>query len=966
MAMDSDRWSEGEPGGSMRSRTWSSMRSREEGLMSVDEVESPFPGLEVDLSASDLRETAYEVLVCATVVNEAISAAAGSKSPGSPHSPAHFAVRRLKKALTIKSRRRGGVDSHSRDLDIARSQMEISERRDGRIRKALSRAAEHSGNRLEALLVPLELLANLSSSDFSNSQEYRKWQKRQLTVLEAGLLVYPARVHESSDAFAAQFRKAVSDIRDRQSRGSKLKEGIQALRAASTGLAGGDECHWASGFPLNVHLYDMLLRSLFDSLEEGSFIFEIDQMMDLVKKTWGILGITEFLHHVCFMWVLFRQFIVTGQVEAELLRTAEVELREARRSHPGETSLQSDLLSSVLTSIQGWSEMRLLSYHVHFTKKEVRAMDGLASLSILVDEVLNEHVLQEAGEINSHIARLRSDEYIQGSVQACFTQVYNNVLGECGQVCSTALVELAKNVAQLASDEEENFSPIFKQWHPCPARLAASTLHTCYTRELKYFMSKSTEPTKDVLRALESAAMLEKKLMRMCSESSLNSGEFTHGSSIAADAAIDKLVSDWLEENLQKLAEWVHRNVQQEDWSSDALREHYAMSGVEVLRMVEDLLDAFFALPVYENPNFLRNLISGVSSVLERYAFLTVAGCEPKEVNLFSERKILTPSLLKSSSLLNRVGEVWKKRSETLTLYRNKVWPQLNEADAGDDVAATDVEHLCVRMNTLYYIETQMEFLEKKIRYGWQELTSGTKLEANEDVKFSGARHYCQNGIQKLCEFIAYQMVFCDMRDKHWEVMYSSKHYRIKPAIDYLNTQLLKVAESSSDWLRDRLVKHIMKASFEAFVQVASHQSKLHAVEAPEVEMYEEEFDYLVELFKAGGEGLQDDLVDRTAEPVLDFLKLLLIKPAKQEQIEADEEESRDSSSSPSSGGGFMAVVDFEANLRVMFTKSSKSPPVPQGLQHLTNTNVLATALGYRCHSMASKFVKKSFDFSKV
>ncbi|EFJ10239.1 hypothetical protein SELMODRAFT_128615, partial [Selaginella moellendorffii] len=808
------------------------------------------------------------------------------------------------------------------------------------------------------LLVPLELLANLSSSDFSNSQEYRKWQKRQLTVLEAGLLVYPARVHESSDAFAAQFRKAVSDIRDRQSRGSKLKEGIQALRAASTGLAGGDECHWASGFPLNVHLYDMLLRSLFDSLEEGSFIFEIDQMMDLVKKTWGILGITEFLHHVCFMWVLFRQFIVTGQVEAELLRTAEVELREARRSHPGETSLQSDLLSSVLTSIQGWSEMRLLSYHVHFTKKEVRAMDGLASLSILVDEVLNEHVLQEAGEINSHIARLRSDEYIQGSVQACFTQVSLNHADfsadiKVSYLCSTALVELAKNVAQLASDEEENFSPIFKQWHPCPARLAASTLHTCYTRELKYFMSKSTEPTKDVLRALESAAMLEKKLMRMCSESSLNSGEFTHGSSIAADAAIDKLVSDWLEENLQKLAEWVHRNVQQEassffclDWSSDALREHYAMSGVEVLRMVEDLLDAFFALPVYENPNFLRNLISGVSSVLERYAFLTVAGCG-KTALLFS-------------------STIKFKRSETLTLYRNKVWPQLNEADAGDDVAATDVEHLCVRMNTLYYIETQMEFLEKKIRYGWQELTSGTKLEANEDVKFSGARHYCQNGIQKLCEFIAYQMVFCDMRDKHWEVMYSSKHYRIKPAIDYLNTQLLKVAESSSDWLRDRLVKHIMKASFEAFVQVASHQSKLHAVEAPEVEMYEEEFDYLVELFKAGGEGLQDDLVDRTAEPVLDFLKLLLIKPAKQEQIEADEEESRDSSSSPSSGGGFMAVVDFEANLRVMFTKSSKSPPVPQGLQHLTNTNVLATALGYRCHSMASKFVKKSFDFSKV
>lgn len=80
-----------------------------------------------------------------------------------------------------------------------------------------------------------------------------------------------------------------------------------------------DACHWADGYPLNVHIYIALLRTIFDTKDETLVLDEVDELVELMKKTWSTLGINKLVHNMCFTWVLFEQYIVTGEVELDLL-----------------------------------------------------------------------------------------------------------------------------------------------------------------------------------------------------------------------------------------------------------------------------------------------------------------------------------------------------------------------------------------------------------------------------------------------------------------------------------------------------------------------------------------------------------------------------------------------------------------------------------------------------------------------
>jgi len=62
-------------------------------------------------------------------------------------------------------------------------------------------------------------------------------------------------------------------------------------------------------------------------------------------------------------------------------------------------------------------------------------------------------------------------------------------------------------------------------------------------------------------------------------------------------------------------------------WEPDALREHYAPSAVEVLRIADETLDAFFALPVSQFPEVLQDLVTGLDEALQSYASQIIAPC---------------------------------------------------------------------------------------------------------------------------------------------------------------------------------------------------------------------------------------------------------------------------------------------------------------------------------------------------
>ncbi|CAL0321156.1 unnamed protein product [Lupinus luteus] len=160
-----------------------------------------------------------------------------------------------------------------------------------------------------------------------------------------------------------------------------------------------DVCHWADGFPFNIHLYTKLLQSIFDIRDETLVLDEVDELLELMKKTWSTLGIALPIHNVCFTWVLFHQYIVTGQVEPDLLCGSHAMLNEVANDAKREKdSLYVKILSSVLSSMQGWAEKRLLNYHEFFQRGNANQIENLLPVMLSASKILGEDLTITDGE----------------------------------------------------------------------------------------------------------------------------------------------------------------------------------------------------------------------------------------------------------------------------------------------------------------------------------------------------------------------------------------------------------------------------------------------------------------------------------------------------------------------------------------------------------------------------------------
>nr|XP_019703292.1 protein unc-13 homolog isoform X2 [Elaeis guineensis] len=131
------------------------------------------------------------------------------------------------------------------------------------------------------------------------------------------------------------------------------------------------------------------------------------------------------------------------------------------------------------------------------------------------------------------------------------------------------LAILAKDIGDLASKEKALFSPILKKWHPLAAGIAVATLHSCYGNELKQFISGVTELTPDTVQVLKAADKLEKALVHIAVEDSVDSDD--GGKSLIremppyeAESAIANLVKTWIKTRVDRLKESFDRNLQQE------------------------------------------------------------------------------------------------------------------------------------------------------------------------------------------------------------------------------------------------------------------------------------------------------------------------------------------------------------------------------------------------------------------
>ncbi|KAF5936151.1 hypothetical protein HYC85_027280 [Camellia sinensis] len=927
---------------------------------------SPFGDLTPTLSAADIRDTAYEIFVAAcrtssgkslTYISSNSSNSDRSLSP-SPSSPSmqrsltSTAASKMKKALGIQSsskRSEGSPSSGGKTKkpvtvgELMRVQMRVSETTDSRIRRALLRiAAGQVGKRVESMVLPLELLQQYKLSDFTDQVEYEAWQKRNLRLLEAGLLLHPHLPLDKSNTASQRLRQIIHGALDRPIETGRNSESMQVLRSAVMSLSSrstdgslAESCHWADGSPLNLQLYEILLEACFDANDQTSIVEEVDELMELIKKTWGILGINQMLHNICFSWVLFNSFVATGQVENNLLYAADSQLAEvAKDAKTTKDPAYSKILSSTLSSMLGWAEQRLLAYHDTFDSGNIDSMQSIVSLGvsaakILVEDISNEYRRRRKGEVD--VARNRIDTYIRMEKADSSRRASRNQRNPL-----PVLAILAKDVGELSINEKDIFSPILKRWHPFAAGVAVATLHVCYGNELKQFISGITELTPDAVQVLTAADKLEKDLVQIAVEDSVDSDD--GGKAIIremppfeTEAAIANLVKVWIKVRVDRLKEWVDRNLQQEQIKKDMLHQP-----VEVLRMIDETLDAYFQLPIPIHPALLPDLMAGLDRCLQYYVAKAKSGCGSR--NTF----VPTMPALTRCTIGTKFQGVWKKKEKAQNSQkRNSQVATMN----GD--TSFGIPQLCVRINTLHQIRTELEVVEKRIITHLRNSESAHTEDFSNGLakKFELAPAACLEGVQQLSEAVGYKVIFRDLSHVLWYGLYVGEpsSSRIEPFLLELEQNLTSISDTVHERVRTRVIADIMKASFEGFLLVLLTGGPSRAFTRQDSQIIEDDFKSLKDIFYANGDGLPADLINKFSTTARDVLPLF--------RTDTDS-----------------LIERFRRLTLETYGSSAKSrlplPPTP-GQWDPTEPNTLLRVLCHRTDEAASKFLKKTYNLPK-
>lgn len=889
----------------------------------------------------------------------------GATTPSSPvrgSSPMHHSMMRPRRPMT--------------SAEIMRQQMRVTEHNDNRLRKTLTRTlVGQVGRRADTIILPLELLRHVKPSEFSDSTEYHMWQKRQLKILEVGLLLHPSVSVEKTNTFAMRLRDV---IRSSESKPIDIGKNSDTLRTLSNSVVSlawrssngtpTDVCHWADGFPLSIHLYISLLQAIFDIRDEALVLDEVDELLELMKKTWSTLGINKAIHNVCFTWVLFQQYIATGQIESDLLCASHAMLNEvANDAKKEKDSLYAKLLTSVMSSMQSWAEKRLLNYHDHFLRGTLSQIENLLPVVLSVSKILGEDLIISDGEggekaditiVDSSVDRV--DYYIRSSLRNAFQKVVETVHtktieSEIKGELSEILLQLAQDTESLAMKERENFSPILKKWHPTAGVVAALTLHDCYGLVLKQYLNEVNSLTPETVKVLLRAGKLEKVLLQMMVEDSAEGED--NGKTVVremvpyeVDAIIWSLLRKWIQEALHNCKEYLQRAEETETWNPKSKSEPIAQSAAELVKLAKTTVEQFFQIPIGITEDIVQDLADGLESLFQDY-MMFAAACGTKQSYI--------PSLppLTRCNRDSKFSKLWKKASPCGA--SSSELDHINGTNEGHHPrpsTSRGTQRLYIRLNTLYYLLTHIHSLEKTLSQNPCIVPSHCHPYRNHSRNRSNSGSYFETvnssipaAIQHVSEVAAYRLIFLDSTSVFYDSLYVGDvaNARIKPALRILKQNITLMTKLLADGAQSLAMKELMKASFDAFLMVLLAGGNSRVFNRSDHQIIKEDFESLNRVFCACGEGLiAESVVEREAEVVEGIIALM---GQSTEQLMDD----FNTASCETSGVG----VNGHDNKMPM--------PPTTGKWNRSDPNTILRVLCHRNDRAANFFLKRTFQLAK-
>ncbi|KAL8529284.1 hypothetical protein ACS0TY_006637 [Phlomoides rotata] len=855
-------------------------------LFDASDVVLEMPSFVTGITDDDLRETAYEILLAA-------AGASGGLIVPSKEKKKDTKSRLMKKLGRSKSEHVASQSHNSHGLvgllETMRVQMEISEEMDIRTRKALlSAMVGKVGKRMDTLLIPLELLCCISRTEFSDKKSYIKWQKRQLNMLEEGLVNHPVVGFGESGRKASDLRVLLAKIEESESLPSatgdlQRTDCLRSLRDIANPLAErpargdltGEICHWADGYHLNVRLYERLLLSVFDVLDEGKLTEEVEEMLELFKSTWRILGITETIHYTCYAWVLFRQFVITG--EQDILQHAigqlkKIPLKEQRgpqerlhlkslscRVQSEKGSQELTFLQSFLLPIQKWADSRLTDYHLHFPEGS-KLMENT-----LVVAMVSRRLLLEEPELAMQAAPLTDIEQIELYVSSSIKQSFSRVIQDVEILSDTTnehpLALLAEQTKKLLKKDTAMYLPILTLRHRNASAVSASLIHKLYGIKLKPFLDSAEHLTEDVVSVFPAAESLQQNLISVITSTCEDGTAEAYLKKLTLykiEVISGTLVLRWVNSQLTRISSWVERVIQQENWVSVSAQQKHGSSVVEVYRIVEETVDQFFALKVPMRPGELSSLFRGIDNAFQVYT------------------KHVLDSIADKEDIIPPVPALTRYRRESgIKAFVKKEFtdPKLHDVRWLSDVNVLTTPTLCVQLNTLYYAISQLNKLEDSIWERWTKMQHGLSLNRPKEDNsrksiqkdsFDGSRKDINAAIDQICEFTGTKIIFWDLREPFIDGLYkpSVAQSRLETLIDSLDTVLNQLCDIIVEPLRDRVVTGLLQASLDGLIRVILDGGPSRLFTPTDAKLLDEDLEILKEFFISGGDGLPRGVVE--------------------------------------------------------------------------------------------------------
>ncbi|KAL5718422.1 hypothetical protein ACHQM5_011326 [Ranunculus cassubicifolius] len=345
------------------------------------------PVLSTGISEDDLQETAYELLLSSMAFSGVQLYSFENKEK---ENKSRFLSRLKSKRERIISQPQK-TESHLDLLNIIRSQMQISEAIDACIRQKLMQfTSTTTCTQVDIAHISLELLNGVGRYDFPSEKLYFKWKSRQAYILEE-LLYYSSdlmtdeRINIKSSIVMLrndkQWDASISTLEQSKVLLAIKKFSLKLLSMPRKFGILGETYYWTRAYHLNISLYEKLLSSVFDILDEGQLIKEVDEILLVIKMTWAALGINQKIHYALYGWALFRKYIESGEIE--LLDNAIVTIQKVQSTYDDEnqeaymnsllcsraingTALSLNMLESIFLSISIWCDKKLSDYHQHF------------------------------------------------------------------------------------------------------------------------------------------------------------------------------------------------------------------------------------------------------------------------------------------------------------------------------------------------------------------------------------------------------------------------------------------------------------------------------------------------------------------------------------------------------------------------------------------------------------------------